>query len=109
MEEHFNDDDYMASGKFPKAGFKGKIANISSINFSKDGTYNVLASGNLTIRDVTKPVASQGTITVKNGVVTAASDFKIQRKDYNIIGQSFVQGKIAEEIEINVNCQYDKQ
>ena len=108
MEEHFNDDDYMASGKFPKAGFKGKITNISSINFSKDGTYSVLVNGNLTIRDITKPVASQGTITVKNGVVTAASNFKIQRKDYNVIGQSFVQEKIAEEIEINVNCQYDK-
>ena len=37
MEDHFNDDDYMASEKYPKAGFKGKITNISSVNFSKDG------------------------------------------------------------------------
>jgi polyisoprenoid-binding protein YceI len=83
----------MASGKFPKAGFKGKIANPSSIDFSKDGTYSALGSGNLTIRDITKPVVSQGTITIKNGVVTAGSNFKIQRKDFNVIGQSFVQEK----------------
>jgi hypothetical protein len=65
MEEHFNDDDYMGSEKFPKADFKGKINNISSINFLKDGTYNVSINGTLTIKDVTKPVSSQGTITVK--------------------------------------------
>src|SRR4030095_12312503 len=50
MEEHFNDDDYMASEKYPKAGFKGKIPNISSVNFSKDGVYNVSVAGDLTIK-----------------------------------------------------------
>jgi polyisoprenoid-binding protein YceI len=109
MEEHFNNDDYMASTKFPKADFKGKINNISSVNFLKDGSYNVSINGNLTIKDVTKPVVAQGTITIKNGIVTATSSVKIQRRDYNVIGESFVQKKIAEEIEINVNCQYDKQ
>lgn len=109
MEEHFNDDDYMASDKFPKADFKGKITNISSVNFSKDGTYDVSVTGNLTVKDVTKPVSADGTITVKNGIVAAAASFKVQRRDYNVIGESFVQKKIAEEIEINVNCEYDKQ
>jgi polyisoprenoid-binding protein YceI len=109
MEEHFNNDDYMSSEKYPKAGFKGKITNISSVNFSKDGTYNVSVAGNLTIRDVTKPVSAQGSITVKGGNLTVASSFNIKRKDYNVIGESFVQKKIAEDIQININCQYDKQ
>lgn len=109
MEEHFNNDDYMSSEKYPKAGFKGKITNISSVNFSKDGTYNVSVAGNLTIRDVTKPVSAQGSITVKGGNITVASSFNIKRKDYNVIGESFVQKKIAEDIQININCQYDKQ
>ena len=55
--------------------------------------------------NVTKSVSADGTITVKNGFVTAAANFNIQRKDYNVIGESFVQKKIAEEIEISVNCQ----
>src|SRR5689334_11187196 len=63
MEDHFNNDDYMASEKYPKAGFKGKITNISSVNFSKDGVYNVSVTGDLTIRDITKPVTANGTIT----------------------------------------------
>ncbi|MEO8713041.1 MAG: YceI family protein [Parafilimonas sp.] len=109
MEEHFNNDDYMASGKFPKAGFKGKITNISSANFLKDGSYPVSVSGDLTIRDVTKTVTANGVITVKDGKVTITSTFTINRKDYNVIGESFVQKKIAEQIEITVNCQYEKQ
>ena len=109
MEEHFNSDDYMASEKFPKAGFKGKISNISSVNFSKDGVYNVTATGNLTIRDVTKPVTVQGTVSVKGGSVIVTSTINIKRKDYNVIGESFVQKKISETIEITVNCQYEKQ
>ena len=109
MESHFNDDDYMASAKYPKAGFKGKITNISAVNFSKDGTYNVTANGDLTIRDVTKPVSSTGTVTVSNGKVTVNSTFSIKRKEYNVIGESFVQNKISEDIQITVNCQYDKQ
>ena len=109
MEEHFNDDDYMASEKYPKAGFKGKISNISSVNFSKDGVYNVSVNGDLTIKDVTKPATAKGTISVKNGVVTVVSEFTVQRKDYNVIGESFVQKKIADNIAIDVNCAYDKQ
>jgi len=109
MEEHFNNDDYMASAKYPKAGFKGKIANISSVNFSKDGVYTVSVNGDLNIKDVTKPATAQGTISVRNGVVTVVSQFTVQRKDYNVIGESFVQKKIADNIRIDVNCAYDKQ
>lgn len=108
MEEHFNDDDYMASEKFPKAGFKGTINNISAVNFSKDGEYSVEVSGNLTIKDVTKPVTASGKITIKNGSVHVESSFSIQRKDYNVIGESFVQKKIGETIQITINCDYDK-
>jgi polyisoprenoid-binding protein YceI len=109
MEDHFNDDDYMASEKYPKAGFKGKITNISSVDFSKDGVYNVSVTGDLTIRDVTKPVTANGTVTVKGGNITVASTFTIKRKDYNVIGESFVQKKIGEDIQITVNCVYEKQ
>lgn len=108
MEEHFNDDDYMASEKYPKAGFKGKITNLSAVDFTKDGTYNVTVSGNLTIRDVTKQINADGKITIKNGAVHVESSFSIQRKDYNVIGESFVQKKIGETINININCDYDK-
>ncbi len=109
MEEHFNNPDYMDSEKFPKAGFKGKVTNLSAVNFSKDGSYKVTVQGDLTMKGITKPVSAQGTITVSNGTVTAVSTFNVNRKDFNVIGEAFTQKKIADQIQITVNCKYDKR
>ena len=48
MEIHFNEN-YMESGKFPKAAFKGKISDLSKVNFTKDGNYTINVSGEMTI------------------------------------------------------------
>lgn len=109
MEDHFNNSDYMDSEKFPKASFSGKISNIADVNFTKDGTYNVTVNGNITIRDVTKAIDAKGTITISDGKITAQSVFNIKRREFNVEGESFVQKKIADEIQITVNCQYDKK
>lgn len=109
MEDHFNDENYMETDKYPKAGFSGKISNMADINFSKDGVYTVTVSGNLTVKDVTKPVTAKGTITVKNGKVSIQSTFTVKRKDYHVMGQSFVQSKLSDDIQITVNCDYDKR
>src|SRR5215471_15528130 len=34
MEQHFGDDDYMDAEKYPKASFSGKIANLSTVDFT---------------------------------------------------------------------------
>lgn len=109
MEEHFNDENYMESDKFSKASFKGKITNISDVNFGKSGTYNVSVTGNLTLKDVTKSITVPGTLTIKDGKVIAETTFKVKRKEYNVIGQSFAQSKISDDIEISIDCQYDKR
>ena len=41
MEKDFNTPDYMNSEQYPKAGFKGKITNLSAVKFSQDGTYKI--------------------------------------------------------------------
>jgi polyisoprenoid-binding protein YceI len=109
MEQHFGDEDYMDAEKYPKASFSGKINDLSSVNFEKDGTYKVNVQGNLTIKDVTKPISAEGTITVKNGVIIAQSNFDVNRKEYHVIGEAFVQKKIEDEIHLSVNCQYEKR
>src|SRR6188472_303274 len=55
MQEHFNEN-YIESDKFPKALFKGTIADASSIDKSKDGTYPVKVKGTLTLHGVTKEI-----------------------------------------------------
>ena len=61
MEEHFNEN-YLESEKFPKSTFEGKITNISDVDFSKNGIYNVTVNGDLSMHGVTKPVRADGTI-----------------------------------------------
>ncbi len=102
MKEHFNEN-YMESDKYPRADYKGKITDISKVNFAKDGTYNVTISGKMTIHGVTKEVSIPGTITVKGGTVTANAKFNVQTADYNISIPKLVEGKIAKNIEVTVN------
>ena len=102
MQEHFNEN-YMESDRYPKADFKGKITDISSVNFSKDGTYNVKTTGKLTIHGVTKDVTIPGTVTVKGNSITANSKFMVKTADYGIKIPAMVANKIAEQIEETVN------
>jgi hypothetical protein len=106
MEEHFNEN-YLESGKFPKSTFKGKITNLSSVNFTKDGTYAVSVEGDLTLHGVTKNAKATGAITIKGGKVSANSKFQVKLKDYSISIPSLVADKISEDIDITVDCKYE--
>lgn len=103
MQEHFNDK-YMESDRFPKADFKGKIISLNEINFAKEGSYNATLRGKLTIHGVTKDVSLPGKVSVKGNTITAFSQFKVKTADYKIRIPKMVEGKIAREIEVTVDC-----
>ena len=105
MEEHFNEN-YMESEKFPKATFKGKITNLSSVNFSKDGSYDVTVDGDLTIRDATNKINTKGTIEVVSGGINAISKFNISPEDYKINIPGVVRDKIAKNLEVTVAIKF---
>lgn len=108
MEEHFNEN-YLESDKFPKATFKGVVNDLSKINLSKDGSYAVQVSGDLTIHGVTNKVTTPGIITVKSGVAKATSKFSVKLGDYKVEIPKLVKDNIAEVIEITVACTYDQK
>jgi polyisoprenoid-binding protein YceI len=105
MQEHFNEN-YMESDKFPKSSFKGKITNLDKINFKKDGIYQAEVSGDLTIHNATKPVATKGTIEVKGSSIIAKAKFTVTPHDYDIAIPSVVENKIAKEVEVNIDALY---
>lgn len=102
MQEHFNEN-YMESDIYPDATFKGQVSNLKEIDFSKDGKYDALIEGDLTIHGVTQPVKAGGSFTVGQGKIKGASVFTILLEDYDIKVPTAVTEKIAEEIEITVN------
>ena len=85
MQKHFNQENFMHSLEYPKIKFKGKIKNLSSVKWNEDGKYPVTVEGDLTIRDVTKSISEEGTITVKGNEITANSVFIVKQiTDYHV-------------------------
>ncbi len=100
MQEDFNDK-YVESSKFPRADFKGTIVNLKEVNFSKDGSYKVTVTGDLTMHGVTKNITVTGKLAIKAGKPLASCQFTIVMKDFGIEA-STVTSKVTAE----VNCQY---
>lgn len=104
MEDHFNEN-YMESTKSPKADFKGFITNIGSVNFAKDGTYEISSKGTLTIDGKGKEITATGTLTIQNGKPTIKSSFNIKLLDF--IHGSYIGSQIASEAKTVVICKYE--
>jgi len=105
MEEHFNEN-YMESDKIPKSIFKGKITDLKSVDFTKNGIYNVTVDGDLTIHDVTNKISAKGTIEVVTGGINASSKFNIVPEDYKIIIPGVVKDKFDKSLQITVTMKY---
>ena len=108
MEVHFNES-YMESSKYPKSSFKGRINDLSKVNFTTDGSYPVVVSGELTIHGVTNKVSISGTISVSGGVITGTSKFRVKLADYKISIPKVVKDNIAEVVDLDVSCVYEKK
>jgi polyisoprenoid-binding protein YceI len=101
MQEHFNEK-YMESELYPNATFSGKI--IEQTDFSKDGTYEVRAKGDLDIHGQKQIRIIKSKLVIANGTITINTSFKVPLADHNISIPSIVNQKIATEIVINVNA-----
>jgi polyisoprenoid-binding protein YceI len=98
QRQHFNDN-YLESEKYPKASFAGKI--IEEVDYTKDGTYEVRAKGNLDIHGQKQTRIIKSKITIKNGIVTIEALFAVPLTDHNITIPKIVNQKIATEIEVS--------
>ena len=107
MQEHFNEN-YVESDKFPYSIFTGKIKNINSIDFSKNGSNLIEVQGDLTIHGKTKKISQKGTLEISNNVITGNAVFMISLDDYKIKIPKVLFYNIAETIEITVNVKLSK-
>ncbi len=102
MQEHFNEN-YMESHKFPKAMLKGRINEWKTIDLTKNGSYNVTVTGDMTIHGVTKKVTEKGKLEVKDGVVRLLADFNVTLADYAIEIPKIVEDKIAKTAQVSLS------
>lgn len=97
---------YLETDKFPNATFKGKIADLKKVNFSKDGTYTVEAKGLITIHGTTQEISRRGTITVKGKQVTLKTDFVLTLNDYRIRVPEVLQNVFFKEVNVGLECRF---
>lgn len=102
MQEHFNEN-YVESHKHPNASFTGKVTNLQTIDFTKNGTYEANIEGDLTIKGITKKISEKGTFEVNNGVIRGKSVFMVTLSDFDIKIPRAVVSNIAEKIEVTVD------
>ncbi len=106
MQGHFNGPNWFKSDTYPVFTFNGKIERLSSVKFTKNGTYKVTVTGDLKIKDISKKQKFHGTITVKDGKIKLISDFKIKVADYSIAGTPIESGKVSKEPKVTVSAEF---
>ncbi len=107
MEEHFNEN-YMESERYPKATFKGKIANAGTLNFDEPGSYTVTVDGELIIHGVSRKIIVPATISIQDWGLYVEADFKIKPTDFNIKIPALVSNKVAKIAEVTVSAKMKK-
>jgi polyisoprenoid-binding protein YceI len=103
MQQHFNEN-YVESDKYPKATFSGSYNETADLG--KEGTYPLKVTGKLTIHGVTKDVQIPATLTVKSGLITGTTTFKLNPKDFNIEIPFIVREKIEKENTVKVKAEW---
>jgi polyisoprenoid-binding protein YceI len=103
MQEHFNEN-YLESDKYPNATFKGKVAGVA--DWSKPGTYDVTAKGQLTMHGKTRDVTLQGQLTIEAGTLQLDCEFEVALADYDIEIPKIMFSKIAERVKVTARYEY---
>ena len=107
-DKHLKSDDFFNVEKFPKMTFK-------STSFKKVSGNKFLLTGNLTIRDITKPIKADVTFggTAKDGYGNTKAGFKvttrINRFDYNLKWNSLTEAGgavVGSEVDIILNLEF---
>lgn len=106
MQKHYNSKKFLDTKTFPKAKFKGAIDGKIP-DLTKNGSYDVSITGDLTIHGVTKQVTEKGVLAVTDGAIKATAKFTVVLADYEI---AFEKGKpstnVAKEVELTVDLTY---
>lgn len=84
LNAHLKNGDFFETDKYPLAKFV-----ITSAKKNNDPIYNVLITGNLTVKDKTNAITFPAQLTSKDGVVTLQSNrFSFDRQKFNIAYQA---------------------
>jgi hypothetical protein len=106
QQEHFYEN-YIEAKVYPVSTFEGKI--IEQVDLKQDGVYSIRAKGILSIHGVEQERIIKVDLRISKGVIYANSNFTVMLQDHNITIPRVVFQKIAEEIKVSVNIEFEKK
>ncbi len=100
LNGHLKSADFFETEKFPTASYE-----ITKVVPSKEGDYNTILEGNLTIKGITKPVQFKANVSIKPGEVNIATEPKdIKREEFGVKFQSPAEnGVIKDDVTLQIN------
>jgi len=101
QKTHFNED-YLETDIYPQATFKGKI--IEEVDLGMAGQYRIRAKGTLDIHGLSVDRIIRCDLRVTPGTIEVKAEFTIFLDDHDIKIPSIVNQKIAEEIQVSIEC-----
>jgi len=104
MQEHFNEN-YMESGKYPKATFKGIIQDYGQLQLGDSNT-DVTIAGDITVHGVTQPLTVKGTLKKASDQIMGAVTFELTVADFDIKVPKVVVDNIAKVIQVEVDLEF---
>jgi len=102
MEEHFNEN-YVESDTYPKATFKGNIANFDAgalTATAKDYTIK----GKLELHGKAKDISIIAKIRKTDAGIEIISNFTVNTEDYAIAIPSVVKSKVSNKVAVRIEC-----
>lgn len=101
QKTHFNED-YLETDIYPQATFKGKI--IEEVDLGMAGQYRIRAKGTLDIHGLSVDRIIRCDLRVSPGTIEVKAEFTVFLDDHDIKIPSIVSQKIAEEIQVSIEC-----
>jgi polyisoprenoid-binding protein YceI len=83
VKKRFNEY-YMESTEYPRITYKGKIININSIKFDRNGVYTLHTKGIMEIHGVNQNVVADALLTVSEGKIKISAQIVIEPAKYKI-------------------------
>ncbi len=94
--------DYLKTEEWPQSVFSGVIQDIHLLE--EDAENNVKATGEFTIRDVTREVEIEGEIQRSRGEWNLSATFTLLHSDFSISRARFLFVRVRDEVEVTVSA-----
>lgn len=94
---------YLETDQFPTASFKGKIKDLSKVNFAKEGTYNVEINGLITIHGEVQEIFGNSTIIVDRDQIRMQATIVLPLASYKVRAPEVVRDIFFKEVNVEVD------